>query len=195
MFCRPLLLRGTGEGRLFPKELLLDHSVSRLPWSQDSHVLHLRGPVANEVNQPSVNKICQAKQSSTHSPETLACTCAKKGDLWALSMHREGLQKADSLRKQGRRVPCPIKQIATVPASENRHQERLLLSALTILHSLRINGCYRIGCFSISGMQQHSTSGQWEQVNGPYLLKSDSVLLDFVFLPVGDQVFIRSSGI
>lgn len=84
--------------------------------------------------------------------------CAKKGDLWVLSMHREGLQKADSLRKQGRKVPCPVKQIATVPAPENRHQERLLLSALTILHSLQINGCYRVGCFSIFGMQ-HQASG------------------------------------
>lgn len=84
----------------------------------------------------------------------LVCMHARKGDLWALSMHREGLQKANSLCKQGRRVPRPIKQIATVPAPENRHQERLLLSAQTILHSLRINGCYRIDCFSISGMQR-----------------------------------------
>lgn len=91
--------------------------------------------------------------------EMLACACAKKGDLRALNMHRVGLQKADSSCKQGRRVPCPIKQIATVPTPENRRQERRLLSAPTILPSVRINGCHRKGCFSISGMQQDSTSG------------------------------------
>lgn len=107
-----------------------------------------------------MNKISVRQNRAVYiPPEMLACVCAKKGNLLVLSMHRVAIQKADSLHEQGRRVPCPIKQIASVRSPENRQKERLLLSALTILHSLRINGCYRKGCFSISGMQQHSTSG------------------------------------
>lgn len=125
-----------------------------------------------------MNKISVRQNRAAYIPsEMLSCACAKKGNLLVLSMHRVALQKADSLREQGRRVPCPIKQIATLQTPENRQKERLLLSAPTILHSLRINGCYRKGCFSISGMQQPSTSGQWEQVNEPYLLISERLCI------------------
>lgn len=126
----PLFSRGKGVERILPKKLLLDTSVPRLIWSQDSDVSHFLGLMAIEANQPSMNKMSVRRNRAMHIPSETP-VCARKGNLLALSMHRGALQKANSLHEQGRRDAMSIKQIASVQTPENKQKHRLLLSALS----------------------------------------------------------------
>lgn len=154
--CIPLFSRGKGEERIFPKKLPLDKRVPRLIWSQDSDASHFLGLMANEANQPSMNKMSVRRTEMCTFPLKRPCVPGK-----AICWHwarTEGPYKRPILcMSRAGEMPCPWNRLLLFkPLRTGRSIGCCWV--LWLLHSFRLKDCHRKGCLSIAVMQHHGTS-------------------------------------